>query len=146
MRLFLDANIIYSAAKSDSGASSAIFLIKYKFKFSLITSKLALTESERNIAEKETPHVLNRFYELIKDLDTISVNSNKAKQFYRDIIEEKDAPILFGAKHSKADYLITLDKKHFLTKKMLKQKFSFEIITPGDFILKLKPDFRKLVP
>jgi len=62
MKLFLDANVIYSAAKSEKGASFAIFQLKEKYKLTLITSKLAIVEAERNILEKEHLIVINKFY------------------------------------------------------------------------------------
>lgn len=133
MKLFLDANIIYSAAKSVSGASYALFQLKERLKVNLISSKLAVVEAERNIVEKEGSRVLERFYELIKNIEVIAVDNHKAKRFYKDIIEDKDAPILYGAKQSRAKFLITLDKKHFFTKKLLKEKLPFKITTPRDF-------------
>jgi len=138
MKLFLDANVIYSASRSEKGASFAIFQLKNKFKIELISSKLALIEAERNIVEKETPSILNRFYYLLKEIKIISVEGVKAKIFYKNIIEEKDAPILYGAKQSHVDFLITLDKKHFFTEKMREAKFAFRITTPGEFIMELK--------
>ncbi|OGK10307.1 hypothetical protein A2767_02960 [Candidatus Roizmanbacteria bacterium RIFCSPHIGHO2_01_FULL_35_10] len=138
MKLFLDANVIYSAAKSISGASFAIFQLKIKFKINLISSKLALVEAERNIFDKEDYKVVEGFYQVIKTIKFISVDSKKAKIFYKNVIEEKDTPILYGAKQSKADFLITLDKKHFFTEKMKNKKFLFKIMTPGNFIMSLK--------
>ena len=134
MRLFLDANVIYSASRSISGASYAIFQLREKLFFSLVTSKLALVETEKNLFEKERSEVIDHFYELIKNIDVISVDSKTAKRKYKDIIEEKDAPILYGALKTKADYLLTLDKKHFFTKRLTQSKFPFEIMTPGEFI------------
>ena len=138
MKLFLDANVIYSAAKSELGASYGIFHLKDKLKIKLVSSRLALVETERNISEKEDSRVVERFYWLIKAVTIISVESSKAKRFYGQTIEEKDAPILFGAKQIKADFLITLDKRHFFTEKMRKAKFPFKIMTPGQFIMSLK--------
>lgn len=138
MKLFLDANIIYSASKSNLGASYLIFQLKDRFNFQLFSSRLALVEAERNITEKESLETLERFYQLIKVIKIISVDSEKAKRYYKGIIEEKDAPILYGAKQVKADFLITLDKKHFFTDKLRKEKFPFKISTPGDIINNFK--------
>lgn len=138
MRLFLDANVIYSAAKSVSGASYEIFQIKDKLKINLISSQLALVEAERNITEKENSQIVERFYLLIKVIKIVSVDSGKAKRFYSKIIEEKDAPILYGAKQIKADFLITLDKKHFFSQKMRKTRFPFKVMTSGQFVMNLK--------
>jgi len=134
MKLFLDANIIYSASRSEKGASFAIFQLKNKFNLELISSKLAMIEAERNIVEKETLLILNQFYDFLKEISIISVESDKAKVFYKNIIEEKDARILYGAKLSQENFLITLDKKHFFTEKIKNKKFPFKILTPGDFL------------
>ena len=134
MRLFLDANVIYSASRSIRGASYVIFQLREKLSFSLVTSKLALVESEKNLFEKERSEVIDHFYELIKSIEVIDIDSDDAKRRYKDVIEEKDAPILYGALKSKADYLLTLDKKHFFTKRLTQSKFSFKIMTPGEFI------------
>lgn len=138
MKLFLDANVIYSAARSELGASYGIFQLRDKLKIKLVSSRLALVEAERNISEKEGSIVVERFYQLIKAVKIVSVDSTKAKHHYSKMIAEKDAPILFGAKQIKADFLITLDKRHFFTEKMRKAKFPFKIITPGQFIMSLK--------
>ena len=86
MKLFLDANVMYSASRSEKGASFTIFQLRDKFKLHLISSKLALVEAERNIVEKENQLVLKRFYDLLKHITVISVKSDKAKVFYKNII------------------------------------------------------------
>jgi len=134
MKLFLDANVIYSASRSTNGASYTLCQLGEKFNLSLITSTLALVEAERNLAEKEKSTVIERFYQLLKTIKIVTIESSRAKQYYKGLIEEKDAPILYGALRSQADYLITLDKKHFFTEKLRKKKFPFIILTPGQFI------------
>jgi len=137
MRIFLDANIIYSASRSTKGASYAVFQIAKRGKIEIVSSRLALVEAERNLYEKENQEVIERFYSLIKNIDVLSVESDKAKSRYKDVIEEKDAPILYGAFKSGSSYLLTLDRKRFFTKKVKQTKFSFKIMTPGDFIVSI---------
>lgn len=138
MKLFLDANVLFAAARSKTGASFAIFELQTIYKFALITSQLALIETERNLVEKEDNAVLNNFYLLVKTVDIIRVRDDKGKEFFGKIIEQKDAPILYAALVSKSDYLITLDRKHFFTSKVRNLKLGFKIITPGEFIQILK--------
>lgn len=138
MKLFLDANVIYSAAKSESGASFAIFQLKEKYKLILISSRLALVEAERNIVEKENHQVIERFYRLIRMIKIILADSAAAKKYYQGIIDEKDAPILYAARKSQAEFLITLDRRHFFTKIVKNTKLSFKIKTPGEFIMDLR--------
>lgn len=137
LKLFLDANVIYSASRSDKGASFALFQLKEKFSFILITSQLALIEAERNLLEKEDRLVIANFYQLIKNIKVINLDSQKAKKILKKIIYEKDAPILYAALKTQSDYLLTLDKKHFFTEKIKKLKLPLKIMTPRDFIKQL---------
>jgi predicted nucleic acid-binding protein len=137
MRIFLDANVLYAASCSKTGASFAIFELKNRFQFELITSQLALIEAERNLTEKEGLEEINNFYLLIKKIKVVKSESEKAKKMFKGIIEEKDAPILYAALKSKSSYLLTLDKKHFFTEKIKKLNLPIKIITPVQFIKEL---------
>lgn len=137
MKIFLDANVLYSASRSKSGSSFSLFKLKAKFSFVLITSQLALIEAERNLLEKEDAAVVNNFYQLIKEIRVIKVESDKVKDLLKGIIYEKDAPILYAALKSDSNYLLTLDKKHFFTQKIKKLKLPLKIMTPGQFIKKV---------
>ena len=46
------------------------------------------------------------------------------------VIAEKDAVILAEAKKSKADFLVTLDKKHFVTKSVEKFLIKQRVLNP----------------
>lgn len=57
------------------------------------------------------------------------------------IIYPKDAPILAAFLESSCDFLITLDKKHFLAPQVLKFAAPRKVLLPGEFALKyLKND------
>jgi len=137
MRIFLDANVLYAASCSKTGASFAIFELKNHFQFELITSQLALIEAERNLTEKEGSEEISNFYSLIKKIKVVKSESEKAKKMFKGIIEEKDASILYAALKSKSSYLLTLDKKNFFTEKIKKLNLPVKIITPGQFIKEL---------
>lgn len=137
MRIFLDANVLYAASCSKTGASFAIFELKKRFKFEFITSQLALIEAERNLTEKEELEEINNFYLLIKKIKVVKSENEKAKKMFKGLIKEKDAPILYAAIKSKSSYLLTLDKKHFFTGKIKKLKLPIKILTPGQFIKEL---------
>ena len=51
------------------------------------------------------------------------------------LLPKEDAPILAAALNAKAEYLLTLDKKHFLFK-LKDVKLPLIILSPGDFIKK----------
>ena len=49
----------------------------------------------------------------------------------------KDVPVLAAAVASKVAYLVTLDRRHFLTKTVSEKVPGLVILTPGDFLREL---------
>lgn len=51
------------------------------------------------------------------------------------IVEAKDAPIVAGAVASKADYLVSYDRKHLLRhKKEIEANFKLKVVTPDEIL------------
>lgn len=98
-----------------------------------------MREAERNIRQKEPVSTRIRFYELLSDLNAkiVFVDKNRAKARYANVINKKDTHVLEGARMAKANFLVTLDKKHFLNEKIKSNKLPFEIVTPGELLRKL---------
>ena len=134
--VFLDANMIFSAAYSDTGGYAYIFQLAKKSRLTLYSSRLAIKEAERNLRKKaDTQKVLN-FYDLLNEIPIklIDVNRTKAKEKFSDLVGKKDSPILASAIASKAKFFLTLDKKHFLNEKVLKENLPIKIVNPSQFI------------
>ena len=144
-RIFLDANVFYSASKSLTGGSSTIFKIVKLKRISVYASKEVLLEAESNIRLKESLKVRLRFYELVKKnkIRIVPIHKKTAEKKYLKIINRKDTYVLEGARKSKAKYLLTLDKKHFFTIKIKKAKLPFKTITPGEFLQELAEENQK---
>lgn len=137
-RVFLDANVLFSAANSPTGGSAYIFELAKKRKLKLFSSSLAFKEAEKNLREKTSEETLLRFYDLLEEaaIEFVTIKRLQAKKKFGKLVGEKDAPILAAAISAKADFLITLDKKHFLNQKVLKAKLPIKIVTPGQFVEK----------
>lgn len=106
MRIFLDANILFSAADIRS-ATHQLLLMALKAG-SVVTSPHAWEEARRNLANKR-PH-------LLPGLDDIKgrIELTHALQEHLDVeIEEKDRPILAAAVASACTHLWTSDRMHF---------------------------------
>jgi len=74
-----------------------------------------LAETERNIRKKLQSYHLERFFMLTKKLVVLDQDPDEKEiKKAQKVIIKKDAVILAEAKQSKCDYLVTLDKKHFL--------------------------------
>lgn len=106
MRVFLDANILFSAAFAKS--LLADFLEELQRHADLLTNAYARTEAERNIAAK-APKRLAALRAFADGLELVPL-----QLFDPGVkIAEKDRPILCGAIAGHADYLLTGDKKDF---------------------------------
>jgi predicted nucleic acid-binding protein len=114
VRLFLDANVIFSAAHSPEGRARALFRLAEKARCTLVASPHAVEEARRNIMLKSSEAVqdlehLLQFLEVVVEADPRLV-AWAADQG----LPENDAPILAAAVAARADALITGDRTHFV--------------------------------
>jgi predicted nucleic acid-binding protein len=135
-KLFINASVFIAAAGSPNGGSAAVLTLCQQGRFQAISTRLVLLEAMRNTAQKLGEEALLRLYHSLADLD-LSVEgmpSAEALATYGRIIGEKDAHVLAAAVGSSADFLLTLDRKHFMTEKVKRAKLPVTILTPADFL------------
>lgn len=135
-RVFLDANVYFSGSRSPSGGSAVILQLVRLKKLNLSATREVLHEAERNIRQKETMAARLRFYQLLSDAKPkmIEIDRDQAEKNFSNLINRKDTYVLEGAKKAKADFLVTLDKKHFFTQKVHEANLPFQIVFPGDLL------------
>jgi predicted nucleic acid-binding protein len=103
-RVFLDANVLFSAAWSVQSG----LLRFWSLPLTLVTSPYAIAEAERNLAHKR-PEALERLSALLAPLEiTDAVASVEAGQ-----LPAKDVPILAAAVGAKCQVLLTGDVGDF---------------------------------
>lgn len=106
MKVFLDANILFSASFPKS--LLAEFLRGLGQHATLLTNAYARLESERNIGAKVSKQIAaHHAFAARLQLVPLMVFDLGVK------LAEKDRPILCGAIAAQADYLLTGDKKDF---------------------------------
>jgi predicted nucleic acid-binding protein len=106
MRVFLDANILFSASFPKSHLAG--FLDQLQQHAVLLTNTYATTEAGRNIAAKQ-PARLAAHGQFVTSLTLVPTRVFDAGVTLAD----KDRPILCGAISGSADYLLTGDKRDF---------------------------------
>jgi predicted nucleic acid-binding protein len=114
-RVFLDANVLFSASISSGGASRAIFEVaeQYPNAIELIVSEYALTEALRNLQQKR-PVAVSTLLALIDGMRFTQEPPELLRDRLREIVSDsKDVPILAGAVWAEADLLITGNSRHF---------------------------------
>lgn len=137
LKVFLDANIFIAGSASSSGGSAFVLHACRKGIVQGITTKLILQEAKRNISDKLGEKVLSKFYKIIKTLSLTIQPPPSTELHYRNIIEFKDAHVLAASIESKSNYLITLDRRHFFTKRIQQANLPIKIVTPKRFIQQL---------
>lgn len=137
-RLFLDASVWIATAGSTTGGSAATLELCRRNKARAVASRLVLLEAERNIRKKLGREALLRFYREIAslgvDVDVIETPTPHEIAAQSRIIDSKDAHVLAAAVKGRVEFLLTLDRKDFMTSKVLHAGLPFQIMTPGDFL------------
>jgi predicted nucleic acid-binding protein len=106
MRIFLDANVLFSAANLDSNIARLVEVVINNH--SAVTSDFALEEARRNVQLKR-PVWCEGFMTLASQLKVVpSVLFDLPVD-----LDEKDQPILCAAIRANCDLLVTGDRKHF---------------------------------
>ena len=138
-KIFLDASVFIASAKSPNGGSALVLRICQKKKFQAVSTLLVLTEAQRNIKKKFSDVELIRFYQEIANLSPKIVKPATTKELseYSRIIEPKDAHVLAAAVRSGATFLVTLDRKHFMTSTIRNSGLPINILTPGEFLRRI---------
>ncbi len=113
MRLFLDANILFSAAHSPGGGARELIKLSDAGHCKLITSQHAILEAERNLMLK-SPLGPEAFDEVLGAVRRIPDAGPGLVAWAASLgLPENDAPILAAAVAAGADLLVTGDRKHF---------------------------------
>ncbi|OGK08588.1 hypothetical protein A2767_00645 [Candidatus Roizmanbacteria bacterium RIFCSPHIGHO2_01_FULL_35_10] len=131
-KVFFDSSVLFSAVNSPTGGSAKLFTLTNIKK---IVSKVVLTEVERNVRNKLLNYHLDRFFLLVEKLEIVDLPIDKGLvKKTEEIIVKKDAVILMQAKKAKPDFLVTLDKKHFLQEKVINFMQPAKVLTPKDLL------------
>ena len=130
-RIFLDANVLFTAAHNPQGKAAFIVELGGKGYWKLYSSVYAVAESRRNL-EIKFPDQLSRFEILLENIHIIKRQQNK---IHLPGLVKKDQPILQAAMECSATHLITGDVKDFgqyMNKP--EETFTINIQTPADFL------------
>jgi predicted nucleic acid-binding protein len=131
VRLFLDANVIFTAAHNPSGRSSALFELASHGRCRLATSPHASAEAERNLRLKY-PDAMGRFNVLLRLITTEGeAGPSDVAWALEERLPLKDAPVLAAAVACRADVLVTGDRAHF-GHLLGRRVRNLHVLTPAD--------------
>jgi putative PIN family toxin of toxin-antitoxin system len=134
IKVFIDTNVLIAGVNSVTGASATILDLCEARVLQMVVSRQVLIEADRNFAAK-FPQLVGRFRQFMHNLAPLMVEDPTPESMEKatNIVDRKDAPILAAAQNANVDFLITLDKKHFLNPRT-RQKLMLKVVSPIEFL------------
>ena len=135
--LFFDSSALFAGIASASGASRALLLLAELGLVRITVSEQVVAETERAVARKMA-RALPDLREAIRATDLHIVRDPSRAEVAANlelISHEADIPILVAAMQAKTDYLVTLNRRHFLDDPGVAVRSGLRIGTPGDALV-----------
>lgn len=137
IKVYFDASVIVAAIISLNGGSAKLIQFVKLGEILGITSQTVVEEVEKHSTRiGKTVAEIRLFIKDSQILVRKKVTKAEAKP-YRDLVAEDDLHVITGAKLTKSDYLITLDKKHLLKDEVRKLVKPLKIVNPKDYLQRL---------
>lgn len=137
VKIYFDASVIIAAILSPTGGSAKLIQFVELGAVVGITSQTAVEEIEEHALKIDK--TLTEIRQFIKDNNIIVRKkiSKAEEEPYQSLVEEEDIHIVAGAKLTKCDYLITLDKKHLLKDEIKQLVKPLKVVNPKEYLEKL---------
>ena len=111
MKVFLDANILFSAAKSDGAVKELLRLLR-RHGHECWADDYVIAEAQRNLAKKG-PEATADLERLLSHMRIAPARTHATTTRETDWLPEKDRPVLAAAIASGCNALVTGDRTHF---------------------------------
>lgn len=134
-RVFVDADVLFAGAAgpSEHGASLLILRMAEITLIEAVTSQQAVTEAERNLAEK-LPQALLPFQLIVgRCLRVVPDPTPDDLEPYSGLADPADLPILVAAVREGCSWLVTFNIRHFQPGHP-----SVTVLRPGDFVVRVR--------
>ena len=134
-RVFVDADVIFAGAASPSqhGASLVILRMAEITLIEAVTSRQAIAEAERNLAEK-LPVALPTFRLLVaRCLRVVPDPQPEDLLPYVGLVDPEDAPLLNAAVREGCPWLVAFNVRHYRPGHP-----DVTVLRPGEFLLRVR--------
>lgn len=113
MRLFLDANILFSAGYKNGAPAALLIDLALAAGIPVMTSRYAADEARRNV-EAKAPARLPALDRHLAQIPLLAEAPARLTELAANTgLPSKDAPILAAAWAARATHLVTGDRRHF---------------------------------
>jgi predicted nucleic acid-binding protein len=132
IRLFLDSNVLFTAAHNPEGKASLVIELAAKDHWEVVTSAYCVSEARLNL-ERKHPSSLSRLQEILR---TVRLVRDVGGERYALPLPEKDRPVFGAAHRCKATHFLTGDRRHFGPfMNRPKETMGIVVQSVGDFLM-----------
>ena len=142
--LFLDSSALFADAVSPNGAARMLLLLAEAGLVTITISEQVVAETERAVARK-VPQALAYYREALRStgLRIVRDPSPEEVEAHKNIIAHRaDVPIVVAAMKADVDYLVTLNRRHFIDDPGVATRSGLRIGTPGDVLAWVREQWR----
>ncbi|RMF02361.1 MAG: PIN domain-containing protein [Chloroflexi bacterium] len=132
--LFLDSSALFAGVVSSTGASRALLLLAEAKIITITISEQVIVETEHALARK-IPRAIPAYRKALRSSNLRIIPTPTLADIapHLDIIaHQADVPVVVAAMKAQTDYLVTLNRKHFLDNPAVAQNSGLRIGMPGD--------------
>lgn len=132
--LFLDSSALVAGAISADGAARALLVLAEAGRIQLTISEQVVAETERALA-RTAPSALGYYREALLHSDLRVMHDPAPDQVEARaglIGHQADVPIELAAMEAGVDFLVTLNRRHFLDDPGVAERSGLRLGTPGD--------------
>lgn len=129
--LFFDSSALFAGVVSSTGAARALLVLAEAERLIVTVSEQVVAETERAVTRK-APGALAFYREALRSTGLRIVRDPLPTQVnaHSDVIaHQADVPIVVAAMKAKVDYLVTLNRRHFIP--AVAERSGLRIGTPG---------------
>lgn len=132
-KVLFNASVVLSGINSPKGGSAVILDLVKTRKINGVISEIIFDEILRHSSKFDLTieEISNFCLEIFSEVSSAPIQK-EIEEYLKVVIDDGDAHVLASSKKEKADYLVTLDKKHLL---ILRGKIKgLKIVSPGELI------------
>jgi len=132
--LFLDSSALFAGVVSTSGAARALLLLAEAGLIDVTVCEQVVAETERAVARK-VPRALAYYREALRSTGLRIAPDPALEEIeaHQDIVaHQADVPIVVAAMNVGTDYLVTLNRRHFMDDPGVATRSGLRMGTPGD--------------
>ena len=137
INLILDSSALFAGIVSATGAIRVLLLLADTGHITVTISEQVVAETERAVARK-VPQAIGDLRKAIQVSRVRIVHDPSAVEVVANlhlITHSVDVPIVFAAMRAKVDYLVTLNRVHFINDPDVAAQSGLRIGTPGDALI-----------